>query len=148
MGHHDSRCGGCRSRRNGCSSRRHRHSSCSDVSGEQPGQIGKGFLPNSAGAFSSIPNKTSRGTRYELPLSIAVYRSEWTVRAVTILAFLPSTSRLRVGDDISIYRRPAYRSRSAMVSILNPRGFYVQDSLFSCRNPFSRKSLPRGCDIS
>jgi hypothetical protein len=67
-----------------------------------------------------------------LPLSIAVYRSEWTVRAVTILAFLPSTSRLRVGDDISIYRRPAYRSRSAMVSILNPRGFYVQDSLFSC----------------
>ena len=42
--------------------------SYSDVSGEQPGQIGKGFLPNSAGAFGSIPNKTSRGNRYELPL--------------------------------------------------------------------------------
>ena len=24
--------------------------------------------------------------------------------------------------------------------ILNPQGFYVQDSVFSCRNPFSRKA--------
>jgi hypothetical protein len=30
-----------------------------------------------------------------------------------------------------------------MVSILNPRGFYVQDAVFSCRNPFSRKAVVR-----
>ena len=34
--------------------------------------------------------------------------------------------------------------RSAMVSSLNPRGFYGQNSVFSSRNPFSRKARKRG----
>jgi hypothetical protein len=48
-------------RQNGCSSRRHRHGVCSDVSGEQPGQIGNGVLPNSAGVFGSIPEQDIAG---------------------------------------------------------------------------------------
>ena len=35
----------------------------------------------------------------ELPLSIAGDRSEWAVERLTILAFLPPSVRLRVGDE-------------------------------------------------